>query len=138
MSRAIDKLKYEDKLTLEKFSKKFSWWADIPSILSNPYEALVLTDIYRNIIWVGSGFEAMTGYTANEALGLKPTFLQGHKTTKDSIDLFRENLQKKEEFEIQLTNHRKEGRDYECLVHIFPLKNKSNKYTHFLALERTC
>jgi PAS domain S-box-containing protein len=121
---------------LEKFAKKFDWQIDLKKILLNDFEALVLTNVEREILWVDKGFEKMTGYTAQEVVGKKPTFLQGKNTQESTRLLFREKLALQIPFDITVTNYRKNGAEYLCKVQIFPLFNKHKKISHFLALER--
>jgi PAS domain S-box-containing protein len=125
-----------DKTTLEKLAKKFAWQVDFTTIFSNNFEALVLTDTERKIVWVNKGFETMTGYKTHEAVGRKPNFLQGEKTDEATIMRFRENLAMGKEFSLNITNYRKSGEEYLCKVQIFPLRNNQNKIIHFLALEQ--
>ncbi|MCS6796573.1 MAG: PAS domain-containing protein [Raineya sp.] len=120
---------------LVNWSRRFHWQEDIYQILDNSYEALVLTDFERKILWVNEGFEIMTGYKSCEAVGRKPIFLQG-KSTEPSIRLlFRQKLQEEVNFTLTITNHRKNGEPYLCKVDIFPLHNAQNVVSHFLALE---
>jgi PAS domain S-box-containing protein len=125
-----------DKSTLEKLAKKFAWQIDFNTVFSNDFEALVLTDSERKIVWVNKGFEFMTGYKTHEAIGKKPNFLQGENTDEVTRLLFRESLRMGKEFSLSITNYRKNGEEYLCKVQIFPLRNKQNQIIHFLALEQ--
>jgi PAS domain S-box-containing protein len=125
-----------DKTTLEKLAKKFAWKIDLTSVLSNDFEALVLTDTERKIQWVNKGFEIMTGYKTHEAIGRKPNFLQGENTDESARKRFRDGLSSGEEFSLSVKNYRNNGEEYLCKVQIFPLRNKKNEITHFLALEQ--
>jgi PAS domain S-box-containing protein len=108
---------------LEKFAKKFDWQIDLKKILLNDFEALVLTNVEREILWVDKGFEKMTGYTAQEVVGKKPTFLQGKNTQESTRLLFCEKLALQIPFVITVTNYRKNGAEYLCNVQIFRLFN---------------
>jgi PAS domain S-box-containing protein len=125
-----------DKTTLEKLAKKFAWQVDFTTVFSNDFEALVLTDTERKILWVNKGFETMTGYKTHEAVGRKPNFLQGENTDEATRMRFRESLAMGKEFSLNITNYRKSGEEYLCKVQIFPLRNIQNKIIHFLALEQ--
>jgi PAS domain S-box-containing protein len=125
-----------DKSMLKKLTKKFTWQVDFTTVFSNDFEALVLTDTERKIVWVNKGFETMTGYKTHEAVGRKPNFLQGEKTDEATRMRFRESLAMGKEFSLNVTNYRKSGEEYLCKVQIFPLRNTQNKIIHFLALEQ--
>jgi PAS domain-containing protein len=49
------------------------------SVLSEHYDALVLTGSDRRIVWASKGFETMTGFTRDFARGKKPVFFAGAK-----------------------------------------------------------
>ena len=56
------------------------------------YDALVLTDTSQNILWVNDGFKNMTGYTKKFAIGKRPSFLQGEKTSTSIKKELRDKL----------------------------------------------
>ncbi|WP_157811814.1 PAS domain-containing protein [Tenacibaculum sp. SZ-18] len=125
-----------DIQALEHIAKKEAWIKSIESILTkNPFEALILTDINRSILWVNDGFTKMTGYPRSYALQKAPQFLQGRKTSEETRKRIREKLQRNKPFKEVIINHRKDNTTYKCELHIFPLMN-NNKTTHFLALEK--
>ena len=72
----------QDIIKIVDMAEKLKWKNDIQSMFEeNPFEALIVTDLRRNIIWVNDGFTEMTGYHKNEALNRTPAFLQGSKTS---------------------------------------------------------
>lgn len=97
---------------------------------------LIITDVAREIIWTSSDFYQMTGYTLAEAIGKKPAFLQGEKTTERSKQLIREKLGQFEKVTARLINYRKDGEVYGCNITIHPLKNAKDEVTHFVAVEK--
>lgn len=97
---------------------------------------LIVTDVAREIVWTSSDFFEMTGYTLAEAVGKKPTFLQGEKTTERSKQLIREKLGQFEKVTARLINYRKDGEAYGCNIMIHPLKNTKEEVTHFIAIEK--
>ncbi|WP_075344422.1 PAS domain-containing protein [Tenacibaculum agarivorans] len=126
----------KDIFSLNYFSKTLSWKNNIEKILTqNPFEALVLTDINRNILWVNDGFTTMTGYPKNYAINKTPSFLQGKSTSQQTRTRIRKKLTTGLPFKEVIINHRKDQTTYKCEIHIFPL-TKNNEVTHFLALEK--
>jgi PAS domain S-box-containing protein len=137
MDLAGTRLRQLDVSYLKKTGDHYNWQIDLDEVLRGfSFEALVLTGLDRRILWTSHGFESMTGYTSKEVLGRKPSLLQGLRTDPKKVELFKLNLTSKKTFEIQLTNYRKSGQAYECLVKIHPIFNKERDLTHFLALER--
>ncbi|MBU2997792.1 PAS domain-containing protein [Cellulophaga baltica] len=136
-----------DSLTQEKFqlkndieevkilAKKSNWKNEFETIFNdNNFEAIVITDLNKNIVWINDGFAAMTGYSKEETINKTPNFLQGKNTSDKSRKNFRRQLNKLEPFTEVITNYRKDNSAYKCEVKIFPLYNK--EVTHFLAIER--
>ncbi|MDT7832140.1 PAS domain-containing protein [Flavobacteriaceae bacterium S356] len=127
--------KKQDLSTLKSFASKYKWENEIDQILlNNTYEALVLTDLTRNILWVNDGFTEMTGYTKNNALRNTPSFLQTKETSQESKDHIRKKLRENKPFKAIIVNKKKDNTLYKCELHIFPLTY--HKTTHFLALEK--
>ncbi|CAM1344369.1 PAS domain-containing protein [Tenacibaculum amylolyticum] len=124
-----------DLFSLNTFAKKLRWKNNIEKILTNnSFEALVLTDINRTILWVNDGFATMTGFSKKDAIHNTPSFLQGSSTSKVTRARIREKLKMNQPFKEVIVNHRKDNTTYKCELHIFPLYNEET--THFLALER--
>jgi len=120
---------------LEEKAKTFDWSVDLDNILSNPYQALVLTDSKQSILWVNKRFEKMTGYPQSFAVGKKPSFLQGPNTSLETNKRIRNYLKTGNSFEEMVINYKKDAREYLCQVAIFPITNNEDVVTHFLALE---
>ncbi len=124
-----------DIKALHKYSGKFNWRIDMDKTLNIfPYDALVLTDETKNILWVNNGFTEMTGYPKSEAINRNPVFLQGEKTSKAVIFKIRNKIQQTKPFKMEIINYRKDGSIYNCEIRLFPLIGESS--LHFLALER--
>ena len=71
--------------------------------------AVVLTNAEKNILWVNSFFTSMTGYTLDEAVGKKPSFLQGPGTEEYQREYIRQKLNELVPFKANITNYRKNG-----------------------------
>lgn len=124
----------KDRTTLEFMESQFQWKTDLSEILMLPYDALIVTDALQTILWTNPGFSKMTGYQANYAIGKKPSFLQGDKTSKESKGLIKENLLKEIPFSSKILNYKKNKKEYWCNIKIFPMQNKLGT-SHYLALE---
>ena len=78
----------------------------------------------------------MTGYSADEALGETPRFLQGELTSSESKARINLALKNKKSITETLLNYDKSGRPYWIEMNIIPLKNGFGEVTHFAAIER--
>ncbi len=125
-----------DLQMLKSISVLNNWDVDFVQELSISYQTLVLTDLDQNILWVNGGFQAMTGYAPEYAIGKKPAFLQGPNTSEIVKGRIRETLSTGGRISETITNYKKNGTEYECLITIIPLLDSKQNITHYLALER--
>jgi len=135
-SKLEEARKEQDIIKVKSYAKKFNWKNNIESIFKNElFEAILITDVKQNIIWVNKGFSKMTGYSKSEALHKSPRFLQGSVTSVKVKQKIKENLNLNLPFKAVITNYKKNGTTYNCEVKIFPLLTGNIK-THYIALER--
>ena len=100
------------------------------------YDALVLTDISQNILWVNDGFKNMTGYTKKFAIGKRPSFLQGEKTSTSIKKELRDKLAFNHTYSGSIINYRKNGQLYLCKITILPIYNLDEKLKYYMAIEK--
>tara|TARA_A200000159_G_scaffold160068_1_gene179604 strand:- start:38 stop:526 length:489 start_codon:yes stop_codon:yes gene_type:complete len=113
------------------------WSSDITEkIFQKNYDALVLTDKNQKILWVSNGFKNMTGYSKTFAVGKKPSFLQGEKTSKSIKKQISVSLKNHNSFCGSLLNYKKNGSLYNCQIKISPLYNSKQNLKYFLAFEK--
>lgn len=132
MKKVIGTLDYE---CLEELSERYDWEMNFDILQEKKFDALVLTDAHQKIKWVSTGFKSLTGYPPTFALGKKPSFLQGIETKAEERSKIREAISRREPVKTKLINYRRDGSDYICNIEILPIFTKSNKLTHFLAIE---
>ena len=100
------------------------------------YDALVLTDTSQNILWVNDGFKNMTGYTKKFAIGKRPSFLQGEKTSTSIKIQLRDELAFNHTYSGSIINYRKNGELYLCQITILPIYNLDEKLKYYMAIEK--
>jgi PAS domain S-box-containing protein len=88
------------------------------------------------IVFVNEAFERITGYTAAEALGRSPRFLQGEKTDRQTLDAIQHALAQRQAIRRQIINYRKDGTEYWMDMDLVPIFDAAGKCTHFVAIER--
>ncbi|MDO8794850.1 MAG: response regulator [Vicinamibacterales bacterium] len=99
--------------------------------------AIFITDIHGTIVWVNPAFTALSGYSAEEAIGKNPRDLiksDGHDQSffKDLWD----TILAGQVWHGEVTNRRKDGRLYSEDQTITPVKDERGEITHFIAIER--
>ena len=78
----------------------------------------------------------MTGYSKKFAVGKKPSFLQGEKTSTVVKSQLYNDLVLNHTFTGSIVNYRKNGELYLCQITILPIYNFDDKLSYFLALEK--
>ena len=85
------------------------------------------------IIYMNSGFQRLTGYSWDEALGRNMRFLQGEKTDRKTVGRIDQALKHGNGFFGELVNYRKDGSPFWNQLAISPLYDESGVPTHFIA-----
>lgn len=125
-----------DLRAFDGLKKQYGWQFDAslhPLLVDNA--ALVITDRAARIIWVSHTFSQLTGYSAADALGKKPSLLQGDKTSDSTRALVREKLACAEAVAFRILNYRKDRSAYWCDIELQPLLNEAGQCTHYFAIE---
>ena len=128
---------HDDIRQIESFAQTHKWQIDMnfKSLLIDNY-AIVITNLLQEIEWVSHRFQWMTGYSAKEAIGKRPSFLQGEKTNLQTKLFISEKLANSETIEAKIMNYRKNGESYWCGIKIFPVQNSQQIVTHYIAIEK--
>jgi PAS domain S-box-containing protein len=97
--------------------------------------SVVITDTSGSIEYVNQRFEQITGFTAAEAIGHKPSLLKSGETP---VHIYRElwrTLESGRVWRGEIVNRKKNGERYWDSVTISPLHDDSGAVTHFLAVQ---
>lgn len=99
-------------------------------------EASVLEEPGPRIVFVNEAFTEMTGYSAEEAVGHSPRFLQGPETSRVQLDRIRQALEACQSCSAELVNYRKDGTPYWVELNLAPVRNDGGHPKYFIAIER--
>ena len=99
-------------------------------------EAEPIDDPGLRIVYVNPAFTAMTGYTAEEAIGRSPRLLRGPKSSRAALDKIRTALETWQPVTMEVTNYRKDGTEFEVELSIAPVANEHGCFTHWVSLQR--
>jgi two-component system sensor histidine kinase/response regulator len=98
--------------------------------------AVVITDTNQHITWVNAGFERITGYTMAEVLGRTPgSFMRSARIDQRALSRLRQAMEAGEQFNGELLNQAKDGREYWIDLEIQPLLNDEGTSLGFMAIE---
>ena len=98
--------------------------------------AVIVTDIERRVRWVNEGFERITGYRADEAIGRSPgEMLQCERSDQAVVARMREALEAKQGFRGEIVNRSKDGAEYWIAIEIQPLRDAEGTHTGYMAIE---
>jgi two-component system cell cycle sensor histidine kinase/response regulator CckA len=87
------------------------------------------------IIYVSHGFERITGYPADEALGRNCRFLQGPETDPEMLNVIREAIRSGRECSVELLNYRKDGTKFWNAISVTPVRDDDQRLTYFVGVQ---
>jgi len=87
------------------------------------------------ILYVNPGFTSLTGYTAEEAVGRSPRFLQGPKTDRRVLQRVKNLLKQGRHVREEITNYRKDKKQYVIEWKIAPVK-KGGRVVYWVSVQR--
>ena len=104
-------------------------------------EAIVITSADLDepgprIEYVNPAFTRMTGYGAEEVVGLTPRLLQGPGTDRAVLDRMRAALAAGEPFQGEAVNYRKDGSTYVVEWLITPVREGDGGISHWVSAQR--
>ncbi|XP_029386667.1 voltage-gated inwardly rectifying potassium channel KCNH7 [Echeneis naucrates] len=86
------------------------------------------------IIYCNDGFCEMTGFSRPDIMQKPCTcdFLHGDLTDKEAISQVSQAVLGSEERKVEITYYRKDGTDFQCNIHIIPVKNEEGVVMMFI------
>jgi len=100
-------------------------------------QGLVITDAAlpdNPLVYVSPGFERMTGYRSDEAVGRSCRFLQGKDTDPAAVAQVREAIQSGVACSVELLNYRKGGTKFWNELSISPVRGENGTLTHYVGV----
>lgn len=87
------------------------------------------------LVYVNEGFERLTGYGANEAVGENCRFLQGEATDPESVATLRKHIEDGQPTSVTLVNYRKNGAPFWNHVQLTPITSGAGEVAHFVGFQ---
>lgn len=96
---------------------------------------VIVTGLDRLVAWVNPAFERMSGYASEEVLGqpLGP-FLNGPETELAALMAMESAYRRREAFDVEAWNHRKDGATYRARIEGRPLADDAGAFCGYMAV----
>ena len=127
-------------ITAKKKNDKFQKL--INSVVTDAKHAVIITEAEPinepgpRILYVNETYTKMTGYSAEEAIGQTPRFMQGSETDPVVLKTLKDALKSWEPCKVEVINYRKNGEKFWVELDIKPIKNSDGYYTHWVSVQR--
>jgi len=108
----------------------------LSALVKSAHISVIICDQSRRITWVNSGFECLTGYMAEEAIGKLPSeLLQGELTSEETKTYIAEQLANKAPVDCDILNYHKKGGRYWIRLSITPILDKPGNISGFIGFQ---
>jgi len=99
-------------------------------------DAVVITDLAGDILYVNPAFEIITGYSGEEVRGRNPRFLQSGEHDADFYARLWETISAGDVWYGRFINKRKNGEIYQQEASIGPVRDQNGKIVNFVEVAR--
>jgi len=99
-------------------------------------DSVIITDRNGTIEFVNAAFTRITGYTADEAVGNKPSILKSGEQDEQFYAQMWKSITNGEIWTSRLVDRRKNGDFYPAELTISPVQNSAGEITHFVAIKK--
>jgi PAS domain S-box-containing protein len=105
------------------------------TVLATAANAVLITDQAGRITWVNPAFTAMTGYTAEDAIGKTPRLLKSGRHTAEFYRKFWATISSGQTWRGEFINRSKNGSLYYDEHTVTPVRNAEGKITHYVGIQ---
>jgi PAS domain S-box-containing protein len=103
--------------------------------LETAANAILITDRDGTIIWINPAFTHLTGYTAEEVIGRKPSILKSNKQDPSFYENLWATILAGRVWHGEIINRRKDGNLYTEDQTITPVRDEKGTISHFIAIK---
>jgi len=107
----------------------------LKQVIDESINIVFITDYNGNIEYVNNTFEAITGYSRQEALGKNPRLLASGETSHANYKNLWDTIKAGKTWRGIFKNKKKNGDIYWANGFISPIKNEQGHITHFMAIQ---
>jgi two-component system cell cycle sensor histidine kinase/response regulator CckA len=101
-------------------------------------QGIIITDPKQPdnpIIYASTGFERITGYAADEAIGRNCRFLRGKDTDKETVGKLREAIAAGRSCAVEILNYRKDGTPFWNALSLNPVPDENGEVAYFVGVQ---
>ena len=109
------------------------------NIIERAQEGILVADLRTadgRIIYANAAFEAITGYSREEAIGKNCRYLQGSDRLQPEIGMMRDALASGSAIEVRLRNYRRNGTLFWNDLYLVPVTNTADRPTYYIGFIR--
>ncbi len=106
------------------------------SALSAAANAIVITDLRGDILWVNPAFTSLTGYASGEVIGGNPRRLKSGKHTPEFYKQLWDTVKSGHVWTGEVVNKKKDGTLYTEDMTITPVRNERGEIANFVAIKQ--
>ncbi len=122
-------------------SSSTAWSSIFRSAVESAFDAVLITGAELDhpgprILYVNAAFLEMTGWPAEEIVGLTPRVLQGEGTDGRVLQRLRQALELGEAFDARTVNYRRDGSPFELEWRTAPIRDQHARITHYISIQR--
>ena len=128
---AIERKNMEEALFVERERLRLQ-----SAALEATADGVMITERDGSITWVNPAFSRITGFSAEEATGRKPSILRSGKHDDVLYGELWKTILGGQVWDGELTNMRKDGQLYLEAQTITPVRNARGKISHFVSVKR--
>ncbi|MEI7867594.1 MAG: diguanylate cyclase [Candidatus Methylumidiphilus sp.] len=104
------------------------------TVFENSSEGIMVTDAHERILMVNQAFCKLTGYTANEVLGITPRMLKSGRHDRDFYVAMWADIKAVGQWRGEVWDRRKNGEIYPALLSINTVRDESGDATHYVGI----
>jgi diguanylate cyclase (GGDEF)-like protein/PAS domain S-box-containing protein len=130
LNQLIAELRYSEDV-LRSDAEKLRLHA---GIFQNSHDSIAITDAQGNIESVNPAFTAITGYSAEEAIGKNPRILQSGRQGREFYEAMWASLMQNGYWSGEVWNRRKDGGFYAGWLSISALRDAEGRIEHFIGV----
>lgn len=108
----------------------------LSQVVEQTADSVIITDLKGVIAYVNPAFEALTGYSRDEALGKRTNFLKSGEYEASFYEAMWQTILSGKPFQAEMSNRKKNGELYYTAKIITPLKNDQGDILRFVSTDR--